>query len=174
MSRPNKLYYGEANHSYRPALERFAEKCRFDPTTGCVLWIGGTTAGRGNSAVYGSFWFEGRRWFAHRWAAIHIHGLNLGEFQAGHCCPNCPPNTLCVEHVTGQTQLENLDELNTRLKAKASQSNAERQHWLFVSLGITQLPEPEEPDPEAIPFYEPPEWFKPFMPKAEPANDCPF
>jgi hypothetical protein len=74
----------------RPALERFAEKCRFDPATGCVLWIGGTTAGRGNSALYGSFWFEGSRWFTHRWSAIHIHGIDLGDNQAGHCCPHGP------------------------------------------------------------------------------------
>jgi hypothetical protein len=174
MARPNKLYVGEANHSYRPALERFAEKCVFDATTGCVLWTGGTTAGRGNSARYGSFWFEGQRWFAHRWAAVHIHGIALGEHQAGHCCPH-GPNTLCVEHLTGQTILENLDELNNRLKAKrASQSNSDRQHWLFVSIGITQLPEDEEPEPDAVPFYEPPAWFKPFMKTAENENDCPF
>lgn len=174
MARPNKLYRGEEHKRYRPALERFAEKCRFDATTGCVLWTGGTTAGRGNSARYGSFWFEGKRWFAHRWSAIYIHGLKLGEFQAGHCCP-CGPNTLCVEHVTGQTQLENLDELNNRLKAiRASQSNDERQHWLFVSIGITQLPEPEEPDADAVPFYEPPAWLKPFMKTAENDDACPF
>lgn len=112
-------------------------------------------------------------WYAHRWSAVHIHGLDLGPNQAGHCCP-CGPNTLCVEHVTGQTQLENLAELNDRLKARASQSTAERQHWLFVSIGITQLPEPEEPEPDAVPFYEPPAWFKPFMKKAENENDCPF
>lgn len=173
MARPNKLYHGEANHSFRPALERFAEKCRFDPTTGCVLWIGGTTAGRGNTATYGSFWFEGSRWFAHRWSAVHIHGLNLGENQAGHTCPH-GPNTLCVEHVTGQTIEENLAEMNGRKKAKAAQSSAERQHWLFVAIGITQLPEDEERDADEIPFYEPPAWFKPFMPKPEKNDDCPF
>ena len=56
-------------------LERFIAKCRFEPRTGCVRWIGGKTSGRGNTALYGSFWFEGRRWFAHRWAAAYIHGL---------------------------------------------------------------------------------------------------
>lgn len=114
----------------KTVLERFAEKCRFDPRTGCVLWIGGTTAGRGNSARYGVFW-DGKRWAAHRWSAIHIHGLTLGEKQAGHTCP-CGPNTLCVQHLSGQTQLENLDELNTRLKAKAVQSASERQFYLFI------------------------------------------
>jgi hypothetical protein len=173
MARPNKIYRGEENKSYRPALERFAEKCRFDPTTGCVLWTGGTTAGRGNSARYGSFWFEGSRWFAHRWSAVHIKGLALGENQAGHNCP-CGPNTLCVEHVTGQTQLENLDELNARLKAKAQQSSTDKQFWLFVSIGIEPAPAVQAVDPEAVPFYEPPEWFKPFMPKQENSDDCPF
>lgn len=171
MARPNKLYHGEANHSFRPALERFAEKCRFDATTGCVLWTGGTTAGRGNSARYGSFWFEGARWFAHRWAAIYIHGLNLGENQAGHCCPH-GPNTLCVQHLTGQTITENLAEMNGRRKAQ--QTNDERQHWLFIHLGIEREPEPVEPDPDAIPFYEPPAWLRPFLPKSETTDDCPF
>lgn len=164
---------GIENPNYRPALERFAEKCRFDPTTGCVLWTGGTTAGRGNSARYGSFWFDGVRWYAHRWSAIYIKGFNLGNNQAGHCCPH-GPNTLCVEHVTGQTQLENLNELNSRRKAKAQQSSTDKQFWLFVALGIKQIAEPVEPDPDAIPFYEPPEWFKPFMPKTETDDACPF
>ena len=164
---------GTENPNYRPALERFAEKCRFDPTTGCVLWTGGTTAGRGNSARYGSFWFDGVRWYAHRWSAIYIKGLNLGNHQAGHCCPH-GPNTLCVEHVTGQTQLENLDELNSRLKARAQQSSTDKQFWLFVALGIERVAEPAEPDPDAIPFYEPPEWFKPFMLKTETDDDYPF
>lgn len=169
---PPKLYR-ENNPSYRPALERFAEKCQFDPTTGCVLWTGGTTAGRGNSARYGSFWFDGVRWYAHRWSAIYIKGINLGSNQAGHCCPH-GPNTLCVEHVTGQTQLENLDELNSRRKAKVQQSSTDKQFWLFVTLGIEQVAEPAEPDPDAIPFYEPPEWFKPFMPKMGTDDARPF
>lgn len=174
MARPNKLRYGEQNPNYRPAFERFVEKCRFDPVTGCVLWTGGTSAGRGNTARYGVFWFEGSRWFAHRWAAVHIHDFNLGESQVGHCCPH-GPNTLCVHHLKPQTQEENLAELNERLKAKASQSLRERQFWLFVSLGIERLPETEKLAREdMVPFYEPPEWLRPFMPKTEISDDCPF
>jgi hypothetical protein len=158
----------------RPALVRFAEKCRFDPTTGCVLWTGGTTAGRGNSARYGSFWYEGSRWFAHRWSAVHIKGLVLGDHQAGHNCPH-GANSLCVEHVTGQTQRENLEEQNTRIKAKALQSSLDKQFWLFVSLGLEPAPPMLVIDPDAIPFYEPPEWFRPFMPQMENSNaSCPF
>jgi hypothetical protein len=155
-------------------LRRFAEKCRFDATTGCVLWTGGTTAGRGNSATYGSFWYEGRRWFAHRWAGVHIHGLNLDSGQAGHCCPG-HPNTLCVEHVEAQTQLENLAEMNGRRKVE--QSSAERQYWLFVSLGIERLPDAPEPDAFAdVPWYDPPAWLRPFLPEPVAAidDDCPF
>lgn len=156
----------------KTVLERFAEKCRFDPTTGCVLWIGGTTAGRGNSARYGVFW-DGKRWAAHRWAAINIHGLTLGERQAGHNCP-AGPNTLCVEHLAGQTQLENLDELHDRKKAKAAQSASEKQFWLFVMLGIERAPAGQVVDPDAVPFYEPPAWLKPYLPKMEMHDDHPF
>lgn len=84
-------------------LERFLRKCRFDPLTGCTLWIGGTTQGRGHSAPYGSFWFEGRRWFAHRWAAKYIHGLDIADRQVDHCCVERvglpAAQTLCVDHL---------------------------------------------------------------------------
>lgn len=156
------------------ALQRFAAKCDFDPVTGCVVWTGGTTAGRGNSAVYGSFWYEGRRWFAHRWAAVHIHGLHVNGYQVGHCCPHTggKPNTLCVEHVTPQTQLENLAELNGRVQ----QTNAERQYWLFVHIGLEPEPPKYEPDPDGIPFHEPPRWFLEARPdyRTPPLADCPF
>ena len=159
---------GPEHHSWRPSLARFAEKCVFDALTGCVLWTGGTSAGRGNSARYGRFYDQGHIWYAHRWSAVHIKGINLGEDQAGHCCP-AGPNTLCVEHVIGQTQLENLAEQNGRMKAK--QTAAQRQYWLFVQLGIEPEPEGQVVDLGAIPFYLPPAWFAPFMEKN---NECPF
>lgn len=156
------------------ALERFAAKCRFDPTTGCVLWTGGTTQGRGNTAVYGSFWYEGRRWFAHRWSGVHIHKLDLDGVQAGHTCPH-GPDTLCVEHVAAQTQLENLAELHDRRRVE--QSATERQYWLFVQLGIERQPDADQaPRDEAdeIPFYSPPEWFARLQPATVGDDDCPF
>lgn len=170
---------GMENPNWRPALERFAEKCEFDPTTGCVLWKGGTSNGKGNSTRYGVFWDEGRRVFAHRWAAVNIHGIDLGSDEAGHCCPH-GPNSLCVQHLTGQTKAENVAERNTRV-AKADQTAATRQFYLFKQLGILE----PEPDPgietlvdqlNDVPFHEPPEWFRPFMQprKANDDDDCPF
>lgn len=164
-----------------PAIERFAAKCRFDPVTGCVLWTGGTTAGRGNSAKYGSFWYEGRRWFAHRWAAAFIHGLAIGGAEVGHCCPE-GPNTLCVQHLEPTTKADNLAEQIARgtgavgAARKAEQSAQQRQFWLFVQLGIEPEPEQVRPlDDELgqIPFFEPPEWYRPYAPKLEIA-ECPF
>jgi hypothetical protein len=166
-ARPGNTW--SANRAKTP-LERFAEKCRFDPATGCVLWTGGTSNGKGNSTRYGTFWFEGSRWFAHRWSGIHIHGLDLGSHQAGHCCPH-GVNSLCVEHVTGQTNQENQDEKNARLKVKVEQSNAERQYYLLVGLGAEPAPFSAEPASDGVPFYAPPGWLKPFMEKTD---DCPF
>lgn len=144
-------------------LRRFAEKCEFDPTTGCVLWRGGTTAGRGNTARYGSFWDAGRRWYAHRWAAINIHKLAIGDRQVGHCCPG-RPNTLCVKHVEPQTMAENLAEQRGRLGGVCrSQSNLDRQHWLFVERGYTQLADEPEDDLDLVPFHSPPAWLRPFQ-----------
>lgn len=168
--------------SGQTALQRFAAKCDFDPTTGCVVWCGGTTAGRGNSAVYGSFRDGPRRWYAHRWSAVHIHGLDIDGKQVGHCCPHTggKPNTLCVEHVQAQTQLENLTEQMARGAGAVglcmAQSNDERQHWLFVSLAIRPAPPVYVPDPSAVPFYEPPRWFLEARPDYQlpPLSDVPF
>jgi hypothetical protein len=160
----------------KTALQRFAEKCVFDYSTGCVLWAGGTSAGRGNSTRYGVFWDAGRV-FAHRWAAVNIHGIDLGSGEAGHCCPGAP-NSLCVQHLEGQTKAENIAERNTRL-AKANQSAATRQFYLFKQLGIYE----EEPEPEtavaavandAVPFHEPPAWLRPYIRPPENNDDCPF
>jgi len=158
------------------ALARFAAKCKFDPTTGCLIWTGATSAGRGNTARYGSFKFKGRRWAAQRWAGVYIHNLDLEGRQAGHCCPH-GPNTLCVEHIAGQTQRENLEEQMARGSGVcAHQSNEDRLHWLLVQLGYEQPEERAKPAADLPPVYDPPEWFRPFM--EEPANDapdaCPF
>lgn len=162
-----------------PALERFAAKCEFDPYTGCVLWRGGTTQGRANTAIYGSFWDGDRRWFAHRWAAAHIHGHDITGLQVGHVCPGAP-NTLCVQHVIPQTLQENMAEQIERLgppgtRNRGLQTNDQRQFWLFVHLGLEQLPPtPAAPGtPADVPWYDPPAWFAPFVPKPE-VTACPF
>lgn len=158
------------------ALERFKAKCTFEARTGCVLWTGGTTRGRGNTATYGSFWYDGRRWFAHRWAAAFIHGLNIDGLTVGHCCPNTPdgnPNTLCVQHLAGETLADNIAERNTRYFA--NQRNDERQAWLFVEKGIEQPPPQHDPATLAgeIPFYDPPDWLRGDE-TTTPDDDCPF
>lgn len=153
------------NHDVARALERFRTKCRFDPRTGCVIWEGGKTRGRGNTATYGSFWYDGRRWFAHRWSGVFIHGLDLDGKQAGHNCPFTPdghPNTLCVQHVTGQTQAENLDEQRARGSGACGlQPPDVRQLWLMVDHGYEPPPpitDPSLPHPVA-PDFHPPEWL---------------
>lgn len=145
----------------RPALERFAEKCRFDPTTGCVLWIGGKSSGQGNSATYGVFKDEGRRWFSHRWAAHHIHGQAIDRLQVDHCCTDFGApfnNTLCVQHLQPLTLLDNL--------AK----RWGRRLWGWDEWRDPDLP---EPDPDALPFHLPPAWLRPFL-GDEPPPEEPF
>lgn len=180
VERGNNLMAARPGNNYRmsaagkTALQRFAEKCRFDAATGCVLWTGGTSAGRGNTARYGVFWDRGRV-FAHRWAAVHIHGIELGANEAGHCCP-CGPNSLCVQHLEGQTKAENVAERNRRV-AKANQTAAVRQFYLFKQLGIGE-PEPEEPvllTVHEIPFHPVPAWLRPYIQSLEVDDDeCPF
>lgn len=139
----------------RPALERFRAKCEFNPATGCVLWTGGTTCGGLKQLRYGSFWDGGRRWFAHRWAAKHILGLEIDGMQVDHCCPS-GPNTLCVHHLQAVTQAENL------------QLQWGRRRWGWEEW---EAPEPPAANSNDVPFYAPPPWL---MPWPAPAVGCPF
>lgn len=155
----------------RPAMDRFAEKCAFDPYTGCVMWIGGITMGGGHSQPYGSFKFMRRRWAAHRWSAVHIHGFDIEGLHVDHCCP-CGPSTLCVEHVKPESAEVNRELQHSR-PGRNWQSLETRQHWLFVDKGIRQSRPRPEPVPLDVPFFTPPLWLKPYLPK-ENSYDCPF
>lgn len=158
------------------ALDRFRKYCQFDLTTGCVLWTGGTAHGRGNSAPYGVFWYEGKRWFAHRWAGVHIHKLELEGYHADHCCDPyraggepLPANTLCVQHVQPLTPRDN------------ALARWERQTWLLTQKGYLEPPPlfvgleapPAVDVPGFAPVYEPPAWL--VLDGTVKADDgCPF
>jgi hypothetical protein len=131
-----------------PAIHRFGKFLEFDPTTGCVMWRGGTTSGRGHSAPYGSFWDQGRRWFAHRWAAKYVHGLDIDGYQVDHCCPHTGgrPNTLCVEHLQAVTFYEHV-------------ALEQRRNFIYIQVGLLEAEPVFEPDPFAAPFFPPPAWF---------------
>lgn len=133
------------------ALDRFLSKCRFDPCTGCVLWEAGQTKGHGHNVPYGSFWFEGRRWFAHRWAARYLLGQDISRphWQVDHECRN----TLCVRH----------------LKMVPATVNRELQ-WIRTQKGCPDYEyQPSEALSGEIPFYDPPDWWPIIQ-----SDDCPF
>jgi hypothetical protein len=127
-------------------LERFLGYCEFQPETGCVVWIGGRVRGRGKHGWYGAFW-DGRPWRAHRWAAKHIHGLDIDapSTQVDHNCPNIErPNTLCVQH----------------LQLVPAHVNRELQ-WIRAEVGIDPPPLPSgDVEPGMVPYYEPPRWLR--------------
>lgn len=131
--------------STRSALDRFRSKCRFDPLTGCVVWTAATTSAQGKTAEYGYFWFEGKMWLAHRWAARYIHGLDISDptTQVDHCCfPDRPCNTLCVQHV----------------RVLPATVNRELQ-WIRVQVGLDRAPDVYQDDPDDVPYYVEPEWL---------------
>lgn len=147
------------------ALERFRNFCRFEPETGCVIWTGGQTQGRGHHVPYGSFWFEGRRWFAHRWAAKYIHRLVIDDMQVDHCCDTRPkPNTLCVQHlqVVSATRNRELQEI--------------RKTFIHLQVGLLNYEDvygpPADDDERQIPYYTPPKWLG--NSGGYRGNDCPF
>jgi hypothetical protein len=146
-------------------MQRFLSFCRFEPETACVIWTGGQTSGRGHHSPYGSFWFEKRRWFAHRWAAKYIHGQTIEGLQVDHCCPHIPrPNTLCVEHVQSITLLENV-------------ALQHRRTAIHLQVGLLRYedvygPEPDPGEMDRVPFYSPPSWLG--HNGGPTHDDCPF
>ena len=156
---------------FKSPLERFAEKCAFDPVTGCVMWIGALGKGQGHNEPYGRFWDDNFMWWAHRWAAMNIHGFEITGRQVDHWCP-FGPSTLCVEHVKPETAQVNRQLQHLR-PGRAFQDLTTKQYWLFVHIGIETLPERFRFTPADIPFadpgdfelFEPPEWLRPFMEK---------
>lgn len=172
MAAPKGNKFAAGDRRGRPAIERFISFCQFQPETGCVVWIGGKTKGRGHHVDYGSFWFEGRRWFAHRWAAKFIHGLDIDGFDVDHKCPALTiPNTLCVEHLQSITPARNR-ELQTMRRMIHLQVGLERYEDVYGP----------EPDPDEladlIPFYDPPAWLGAqhgsTLPHPAAVADCPF
>lgn len=153
------------------ALVRFRKFCRFEPETGCVIWIGGTTSGRGHHSPYGSFKFARRRWLAHRWAAKFIRGLDIEGLQVDHWCPHIPhPNTLCVEHGKPITLLENVELQHAR-------AFENRRTGIHLQVGILRYDDVYGPraerDPDLIPFFNPPAWLG-ISSVTDPSTDYPF
>lgn len=127
------------------ALERFFAKLAVDPChgfegTACVLWTGAQTCGQGKHIKYPAFWYEGARWYAHRWAAKHIHGQQIDNMEVDHGCRR----PLCVNH----------------LRAMPPTINRELQ-WIRVQVGIEENPREQfVPDDFPVPFYAEPEWYR--------------
>ena len=138
------------------ALARFATKCCHNPITGCVEWIGGQTAAHGHTAFYGAFWFEGKRWPAHRWAAKFIHGMEIEDRLIQHTCPNllCQQHLVSIRPVLSETEM--------------------RYRWVRIQYGLDELPpEEEQIDLNQVPFFIVPSWLAPFI-KESKSDDCPF
>jgi HNH endonuclease len=75
--------------------ERFLRYVRIQHS-GCWIWTGGRSRGKGNKKWYGSFWAEGKTWRAHIWSARFLGGLRAlkrGEHY-DHTCNN----SLCVNY----------------------------------------------------------------------------
>ena len=140
------------------ALRRFAAKVKFDPVSGCVIWIGGTTSGRAGHVRYGAFKHQGKRWLAQRWAAEFIKGIRTEGRQIVQECGN----PLCVEHVAG-------------LDPDPDYLHRLRYQWVLVQVGVHEPPPEKEEIEDGVPYYEPPEWLKNSMEtKGNVSDDPPF
>ena len=105
----------------------FRDKVFIDALTGCWLWKASTKAGG-----YGQFWFEGKRWAAHRFAYTKLvssisEGMHLDHYRINPGPRNAPCSRNCVnpEHLEPVTLAEN----NKRgRKGKKGRHNSEKTH----------------------------------------------
>ena len=70
-----------------------------DKTDSCWLWSGSKSRDG-----YGKFWFEGKKWLAHRLMYKHCHGELLNDLVICHTCRNKCVNP---EHLEQKTRSEN-------------------------------------------------------------------
>lgn len=135
------------------------------------MWIGAQTSGHGHHEPYGRFHDAGTKHLAHRWSAEKIHGFEITGLHVDHCCP-AGPSTLCVEHVRPETAQVNRALQHLR-PGRAFQSLETRRYWLFVQKGIEPAPQ-RILQSDDVPFFHPPAWLRPYLPKEEIPDDCPF
>lgn len=79
-------------------IARFLRLCYDDPRSGCLIWAGAKSRGRGNTAWYGSFTPTGCQAVrAHEFYAVAVLVLRP-QTELHHLDHTCP-NSLCVCHV---------------------------------------------------------------------------
>lgn len=84
-------------------IARFLSRCTLDPSTGCLVWAGAKSRGRGKTIWYGSFHVSakpgipGKTVRAHKFYSVAVlgHRPKTGIHQLDHVCVN----SLCVRHI---------------------------------------------------------------------------
>lgn len=72
-------------------IDRFMAKCRVEGS--CIVWTGATY--RSGDKRSPGLWYEGKRWPARRWYAIHVKGMDVRDWM--NVEQGCA-NPLCVRH----------------------------------------------------------------------------
>ena len=90
-------------------------------------------------------------YYAHRWAAEFIHGLETDGRDIIQQCDN----PLCVQHLSSEPSGDTVER---------------RRVWVAYSVGLEPPPDPPAANESAVPFYIEPDWLKQLRP--EPSDDC--
>jgi hypothetical protein len=108
----------------KTSTERFIEKIKVDPNTGCWIWQG-SMFGSVKTHQYGQFNPEGRNTTAHIWAYKRF----IGEIPDGQkCCHRCD-NTKCANpyHLFIGSQKDNIEDAG--LKGKMGKKLTKEDVW---------------------------------------------
>lgn len=90
------------------ALLRIEESTCWEPTSGCRLWLGNVSSGRGGP--YGTMSFRGRTWRVHRVVYVLAHGAIPVGTEIDHVRARGCSSTLCcnIGHLEAVTHANNI------------------------------------------------------------------